>query len=83
MDRPHADLTATAPSLSDPELSAIAALQRLARRWPRSLTLVSYDGSLSVIRSADLGAIADGNGPEREDLILANIDGIPNDGGGW
>lgn len=69
--------------LTDEERRAIAALERLAKRWPRTLTLLSYDGSLSVIHSADLDVISDGTHAARQDLILANIDGIPNDGGGF
>lgn len=69
--------------LTDEERRAIAALERLAAQWPRTLTLLSYDGSLSVIHSADLGVIADGTEASRQDLVLAHIDRIPNDGGGW
>jgi len=70
-------------ALTDEERKAIATLQRLAKRWPRTLMLLSYDSSLSVIHTADLDAIADGTDLARQDLILADIDGIPNDGGGW
>lgn len=74
--------------MSEPEVTAeedraIKALEQLAKRWPQTLTLLSDGGALSVIHSADRAAIAEGNGVEREDLVLASIDGIPNDGGGW
>jgi hypothetical protein len=69
--------------VTEEERKAIAALKRLARRWPRSLTLLSYDGSLSVVHTADRDYISDGDGTERQDRILADIDGIPNDGGAW
>lgn len=71
------------PETTGDEQRAIEALERLARRWPRTLTLLSYDGSLSVVHTADRDTITDGNSPRREDLIIANIDGIPNDGGAW
>jgi hypothetical protein len=83
-DRPRADMTDYGEeSATDPERAAIGALQRLAKRWPRTLMLLSYDGGLSIIHTADLDAIADGYGPERQDLVLASINDIPNDGGGW
>jgi hypothetical protein len=69
--------------MTDEERKAIAALERLARHWPQSLTLLSYDGALSVIHTADRNYISDGDAPERQDRIIAHIDGIPNDGGAW
>ena len=78
-DRPR-ELTAS-------EQNAIAALRRLAKRWPKTLTLVSMDGGLQVVDTAIYHAI---NGPETPDAatrqgmcVLADINGIPNDGGGW
>lgn len=71
------------PEPTNEERKAIAALEQLAKRWPQSLMLLSYDSGLSVIHTADFDAIADGTGSERQDLILADIDGIPNDGGAW
>lgn len=83
-DRPHAELYDLDAKLTDPELRTIAELQRLARRWPRSLTLVSMDGALSVIRTGDPRFGFDsGNGTERQQSIIAHIEGIPNDGGAW
>jgi hypothetical protein len=63
------------------EWAAIEALQRVAKRWPPTLTLLSIDGGLSVIHTADLDYIIGSNDPERHDRVLANIEGIPNDGG--
>lgn len=68
--------------LTGPERNAIAALQRLAKRWPRSLKLVSMDGALAVIRNGDPRYGASG-GVERQECIIAHVDGIPNDGGAW
>jgi hypothetical protein len=71
-------------ALTDEERATIASLQRLAKRWPKSLTLISMEGSLGVIRTAD-PRWADETKPsfERQDAIIADIDGIPNDGGAW
>jgi hypothetical protein len=64
--------------LSQDEMSAILALQRLAKKWPRSLTLFSAAGSLVVLPTGlDKGP----DGRLSEDDVLARIDGIPNDGG--
>lgn len=65
------------------EHAAIQALRRLARRWPRSLTLASMGGSLVVFHTGDerWGA---GLPIERAEAILADdFGGIPNDGGDW
>lgn len=66
------------------EASIIAALHELGGHWPESLTLLSMDGQLCVIHTADqdvaAGAIP---GADRTSVILAVIDGIPNDGGAW
>jgi hypothetical protein len=72
----------TGDDISDDEARAIHELNRLAARWPRTLTLVSMGGSLAVIRTGDprYGARHPG---DRQDAIIENIDGIPNDGGGW
>lgn len=68
--------------LSPDETSAIRGLQRLARRWPRSLTLASMGGSLVVVRTGD-DRFVDGDALERQDAVLADIEGIPNTGGDW
>ena len=53
------------------EAAAIRSLQRLAKKWPQSLHLFSWSGSLKVTKrnSNDI------------DAAIADIDGIPNDGG--
>jgi len=56
------------------ERLAVAALQRLARRWPPSLKLFSWSGSLVIFDSDD--DLSDANRG-----VLATIVGIPNDGG--
>lgn len=67
--------------LSDQERTAITALQRLGRRWPRSLTLASMDGTLVVIRTGDSRFVDDDT--DRTEAVVADIHGIPNTGGGW
>ena len=73
--------------LTTEERAAIAALRRLAKRWPASLTLVSMDGGLQVVRTDAYHAINGREflpGPERQEAcVVADIDGILNDGGGW
>jgi hypothetical protein len=64
------------------EHRAIQSLHRLAKRWPRSLTLVSMGGSLHVIHTGDprYGELA---AEPRGDSVLDTFQGIPNDGGDW
>ena len=61
--------------LTKEERNAIAALERLAKRWPPSLMLFSWAGTLCVMPAGRLP------GPDPEGAILATIQGIPNDGG--
>jgi hypothetical protein len=64
------------------ELAAIRSLKRLAHKWPKTLMLLSLEGGLYVIHTADQGAIAtsiDG----APDVPRVQIDGITNDGGAW
>jgi hypothetical protein len=64
------------------EMKAIRDLQKLADRWPESLTLFSWSGSLVVFKTDEwsvrnvLGPLDDAN-----DYVVENIYGIPNDGG--
>lgn len=58
--------------LTKAEVDAITALQRLADKWPNTLKLFSWSGSLLVM-DANMTP-----GPLAE---LAAIHGIPNDGG--
>lgn len=58
--------------LTAEEATAIRSLERLARKWPQSLKLFSWSGSLVVMDNMmELG----------HDAQLADITGIPNDGG--
>lgn len=69
-------------ALTGEEVNAIRALERLAKRWPQSLKLVSWSGSLCVIRAdvdflnRDRPGFVDPN-----DAVITTIEGIPNDGG--
>ena len=87
MDRPHADLTDLGEATCTwPERATIGALQRLAKHWPRTLMLVSMDGGIQVVRTGAYHAAHDagGTGAERQQAcVQADVDGIPNDGGGW
>jgi len=68
--------------LTDAEVRAIMSLHRLAKRWPRSLKLVSMGGSLYVIR-ADDERFHDPYNEVRTEAVIQHIPGIPNDGGDW
>lgn len=72
----------TPPNESDAreytEAQAIAALERVAKRWPRSLQLFSAAGSLLVVRN---GWGVGGDARMTDDDVIARITGIPNDGG--
>lgn len=74
--------TASNPEpLTTEEEQAITDLQRLGDRWPRTLTLLCMDGGMHVIRTGDSRySPQKGDGQE---AILADIHGIPNDGGAW
>lgn len=63
--------------LTDEEQRAIDSLKRLAKRWPQTLKLYSWSGSLVVVSND--ASLLDSYDPN--DLILDTIDGIPNDGG--
>jgi hypothetical protein len=54
------------------EKEAIADLQRLAKKWPKTLKLFSWSGNLTVVKP--------GNGRTFGQAVLTHID-IPNDGG--
>ena len=58
-------------TITPEEAAAIQSLKRLARKWPRSLCLFSWSGTLMVVKrnSADI------------DAEIATIEGIPKHGG--
>jgi hypothetical protein len=64
------------------EAAVIAALREVADVWPESLTLLSKDSGLCVVHTADYQA-GRVEGAAGADFVIADIDGIPNDGGGW
>lgn len=53
------------------EQKAIIALKRLAKKWPNTLSLFSWSGSLCVMKRAEDGRLVD----------VGSITGIDNDGG--
>jgi hypothetical protein len=64
------------------EDAAIRSLERLAKKWPRSLTLASMGGSLVVYHTDD-ERMSLPNNTQRVEAVIASIIGIPNDGGDW
>lgn len=71
------------PDLNREERLAVAALERLAKRWPQSLRLFSWSGSLCVMKEPDASTVDEALEVERNynDYVVAHISGIPNDGG--
>lgn len=69
--------------LTPEESRAIKTLQKLARKWPKSLWLFSGAGTLHVMRAgADGLPVMDRHGGTDPDYSLATIE-ISNDGGDW
>jgi len=71
--------------LTDKEKSAISALKRLAKKWPKSLWLFSASGTLCVMKAGPNGeqVHTSKNGGIDPDYIVETIKGIQNDGGDW
>jgi hypothetical protein len=63
---------------------AISELRRLARRWPKTLWLMSAEGALTVMRFGEDGRVAiTATGAIDPAYAVETIEGIPNDGGRW
>lgn len=69
-------------ALDDDERRAIASLKRLAKRWPRSLTLASMGGSLYVLPTAHHD-LPGGQGVDPDSVLAYLGSDIPNTGGDW
>ena len=63
----------TPPTLTNAERRAVAAFERLARRWPRTLRLFSRNGTLTVLKPGD--------GRTIDEATITTTLAIPNDGG--
>lgn len=72
------DVNAVTPE----EESAIKSLKRLARKWPKTLRLVSMGGQLHVVHTNDERMQSE-DSIERGEAVIEDIHGIPNDGGDW
>jgi hypothetical protein len=57
--------------VSKDEQKAIKSLEALGRKWPETLFLFSWSGSLHVMKHLEDGRLGD----------ISHISGIPNDGG--
>lgn len=68
--------------LSQREASAIAEIQKLARRWPESLYLASMGGTLHVMRKNEDGEHAMEGDQLDQDYIVDTVR-IENTGGDW
>ncbi|MDX2458703.1 MAG: hypothetical protein QNM00_01310 [Gammaproteobacteria bacterium] len=75
--------------LTDEETKAIASLERVAKKWPKSLWLFSASGSLNVMKKREDGTKAylqpdpqNRGEPVDQDYSITTIN-IENDGGDW
>ena len=70
--------------LTAKETSVIAALHRLAKRWPETLWLFSAGGTLCVMRKGPDGGhiFKPGSSSIDPDYVVATVD-IENSGGDW
>lgn len=77
---PVEDLTAE-------EKSAIRALQRLARRWPKTLWLFAGDGAkIAILKTGPDGErmrTKEGGGESVDQNYIVGFAELPNDGGDW
>ena len=80
-----ADRLAQPRLLTREEELAIKSLERLAKRWPRSLTLASMGGSLVVFPTdaPTLEMQGTGFGIDPEQVVCWIGTAIPNTGGDW
>lgn len=71
--------------LTAEELAVVRSFLRLAKRWPRSLTLASMGGTLVIVHTDDPVWQGRDGQSERAEAILASVgaDMIPNTGGDW
>lgn len=71
------------------EQKAIDSLNRIGKKWPKTLWLFSASGTLCVMRKGENGEQVTtdigkhGGGGMDQDYVLATIPGIQNDGGDW
>jgi len=71
------------PALTSDEARAIAALERLAVTWPKSLWLFSASGSLCVMKKKNGKRAMTPTGGFDNDYQVGSPIKIDNDGGGW
>jgi len=59
--------------LTTQEKRAISELEKLAKRWPKTLVVFSWSGTLHVLKPGKRRTMGQ--------AIVASFSGIPNDGG--
>ncbi len=71
--------------LTDEEKKAIAALKRIAKKWPKSLWLFSASGELKVMRTDKNGDRVHFPHPHCgvDPAYIVDHINIPSDGGDW
>jgi hypothetical protein len=68
--------------LAPDEEKALKALKALAMKWPQTLQLLSMSGSMSVVFARD-SRMNEDDPVVRQESVIAEVYGIPNDGGDW
>ena len=61
--------------LTENEKDAIRRLKRVAKDWPKTLTLFSWSGTLTVLK------LPPSHFDPVSSYVVAYVEGIPNDGG--
>lgn len=69
--------------LSREEVRAIAALQRLAKRWPQTLWIFAGSGRLVVLKVDANGQRAVTARGSVDQAFIVGAANIPSDGGDW
>lgn len=72
-------------NLTEQETAAIRSMERLAKKWPKSLWIYSGNGTLFVMKNRPDGGCDTGlGGGVDPDCIVTDLGRqIPNDGGDW
>lgn len=68
--------------LTDKERKAIDALQKLMKRWPKSLWLFS-NGTMHIMKYKDDGKRAMNGGSVDAKFCVSSISGVLSEGGDW
>ena len=77
-------MSATVQGLNEEERAALAALKKLAKRWPKSLWLFSASGTLHLMRKSEIGErCMTPDGYVDQNASVWSTRDVENDGGDW